>query len=251
MRRWLVPSGARGTRSRQGLMPASPSNNEEHTRLHVLLSTRPWDAYAYDRHMPCFIAGGGHEQDALLAYNSRTQGSEPCCRLGQPKSVRGYMGVMQEIHPREYRERNDGSRPRAESGAAGWEVGSVRDVGGDGAEEGGGAELGGRATEMKDEEGQKVARWAHRAKPSEPSTAQHLPECANCARFHYTEPYARTAYTSPSHQRQVEHACKRRGLRKERGHTKSDASASATAVVLLPASSLLSDQNVFCDAVHR
>jgi hypothetical protein len=44
-------------------------------------------------------------------------------------------------------------RSRAESGAAGWEVGSVRDIGGDGAEEGGGAELGRRATEMKNEEG--------------------------------------------------------------------------------------------------
>jgi hypothetical protein len=75
-----------------------------------------------------FIAGGGHEQDALLVYNSCTQGSEPCCRPGvtwkraraaphhpeQPKSVRVYMGVMQAIHPRESRERNEGSRPRVE-----------------------------------------------------------------------------------------------------------------------------------------
>ncbi|KAJ7900574.1 hypothetical protein B0H14DRAFT_3423191 [Mycena olivaceomarginata] len=99
----MQTQGTRGTRSRPGLMPACPSNNEvpvgplalegalarkpndrceEHTRLHVLLSTRPWDVYAYDRRMPRFIASGGHEQDALLVYNSRTQGSEPCCRPG-------------------------------------------------------------------------------------------------------------------------------------------------------------------------
>jgi hypothetical protein len=44
---------------------------------------------------------------------------------------------------------------------------------------------------------QEVAHWAHRAKPfGKPSTAQHLPECGNCARFH----------SRPSHQRKVEHA---------------------------------------------
>jgi hypothetical protein len=234
MRRWLVPSEVhlhtlgcrRRARSRPGLMPACPSNNEvpvgslalegvlarkpndrreEHTRLHVLLSTRPWDVYAYDRRMPRFIAGGGHEQDALLVYNSRTQGSEPCCRPGvtwkraraaphhpeQPKSVRGYMGVMQAIHPRESRERNEGSRPRVER-------------------------------KGKKEEGRTKR------------TCVYPVGALNGSVVGVHESIAPTTSGACMH--------KRRGLRKERGHTTSDASASTTAVVLLPASSLVSDQ---------
>ncbi|KAJ7686734.1 hypothetical protein B0H14DRAFT_2654171 [Mycena olivaceomarginata] len=71
---------------------------------------------------------GGHEQDALLVYNSCTQASEPCCRPGvtwkrvcaapyhpeQPKSMRGCRGMMHATRPREYGERNEGPRPGVE-----------------------------------------------------------------------------------------------------------------------------------------